>query len=728
MRRSLSLTLVLALSLTAQSPSQPILGFKEPARQRALEAKFDAQLNRDNLRTWMKRLTGRPHHVGSLYGKENAEYMAALFKSWGYETTIERYDVLFPTPKTRVVELVAPEKFTAKLSEPALAEDATSNQTGEILPVYNAFSVDGDVTGELVYVNYGIPADYEVLERNGIDVRGKIVIARYGGSWRGIKPKVAAERGAIGCIIYSDPLDDGYAAGDVYPKGAFRSEYSAQRGSVADMPLYPGDPLTPGVGATENAKRLDRRDAQTLTKIPVLPIAYADALPLLRHLGGPVAPANWRGALPITYHLGPGPARVHLKLEFDWKLAPAYNVIAKMRGTDLADQWILRGNHHDAWVHGARDPISGMVSLMEEARAIGELAKSGWRPRRTLVFAAWDAEEQGLLGSTEWVEHHLPELKEHAVIYINSDSNGRGFLDAGGSHSLTRFVTEVARDVEDPQRGVSVLERLRAVELTQASSAEQRREIRDRALIKLDALGSGSDYSPFLQHAGIASLSIGYGGEAEYGVYHSAYDSFDHFIRFGDPNFDYGIAQAKTTGRMMLRLANADFLPFEAGSLASTVSQYASEVAKLADTMRANTEDETRMVREKTLEIAADPTKPFIAPKVNDPVPHLEFAPLHNAVARLQKAAKEFDAAASRDDRAVMKLERALTRDAGLPGRPWYKHHIYAPGFYTGYGVKTLPGIREAIEQRKWAEANEQIKVAAKVIEGYAAALDAARK
>ncbi len=720
---------VIALALAATvSAHAPILGFKDPGKQHALEAKFDAQLNRDNLRNWMKRLSARPHHVGSPYGKENAEFMASLFKSWGYETTIERFDVLFPTPKVRVVELLAPEKFTAKLAEPPLAEDATSNQVDEILPVYNAFSIDGDVTGELVYVNYGIPADYEILERNGIDVRGKIVIARYGGSWRGIKPKVAAEKGAIGCIIYSDPLDDGYAAGDAYPKGAFRSDYSAQRGSVADMPLYPGDPLTPGVGATDKAKRLDRANAPTLTKIPVLPISYADALPLLRNLAGPVAPSNWRGALPITYHLGPGPARVHLKLEFDWKLAPAYNVIARMRGTDLADQWILRGNHHDAWVHGARDPISGMVSLLEEARAIGELAKGGWRPRRTLVFAAWDAEEQGLLGSTEWVEEHLPELKEHAVIYINSDSNGRGFLDAGGSHTLARFVTEVARDVEDPQRGVSVLERLRALELTQANNAEARREIRDRSVIRLDALGSGSDYTPFLQHAGIASLNIGYGGEAEYGVYHSAYDSFDHYTRFGDPKFDYGIAQAKTTGRMMLRLANADFLPFETGVLASTVSQYASEVAKLADNMRAETEDEARMARDKTLEIAADPTKPFFAPKLDEAVPHLEFAPLNNAVSRLQKAAKEFDASKSRDDRAVLRLERALTRDAGLPGRPWYKHHIYAPGFYTGYGVKTLPGIREAIEQRKWPEANEQIRIAAKVIEGYAAALDSARK
>lgn len=723
MRRLLASTLLFTTTLFAQTPPAPIFGFADPAKQHALEAKFDSTLNRANLEAWMRRLAARPHHVGSAYGKENAEFMASLFKSWGYETAIERFDVLFPTPKTRVLELIAPERYTAKLAEPALAEDATSNQAAEILPPYNAYSTDGDVTGELVYVNYGIPKDYDVLARNGVDVRGKIVIARYGGSWRGIKPKVAAERGAIGCIIYSDPRDDGYFEGDVYPKGAFRSGQSAQRGSVADMPMYPGDPLTPGVGATAGAKRLDRKDAQTITKIPVLPISYGDALPLLRALGGPIAPEKWRGALPIAYHLGPGPARVHLKLAFDWKLTPAYNVIARMPGSDLADQWILRGNHHDAWVHGARDPISGMVSLMEEARAIGELAKSGWRPRRTLVFAAWDAEEPGLLGSTEWVETHLAKLREHAVVYINSDSNGRGFLDAAGSHTLERFVNEVARDVEDPQRRVSVLERRRAYDLVNAEDADKRREVREREGIRLDALGSGSDYSPFLQHAGIASLSIGYDGEGEYGVYHSAYDSLAHYLRFGDPNFDYGITQAKTTGRMMLRLANADVLPFETSTLAETVARYLSDVKKLADTMRGESEEKNRQLRDRAMELAADPLKPFVAPKEDDAVPHLELAPLENAVARLQQSAREFDAK-KRNDRTVMHLEQALTRDEGLPGRPWYRHHVYAPGFYTGYGVKTLPGVREAIEQRKWADANAQIVILAGVLNRYAEILE----
>ncbi|MDQ3280848.1 MAG: M28 family peptidase [Acidobacteriota bacterium] len=717
MRRFVAILLLFSTRLFAQTPPA-IYGFNDPAKEQALEARFDAALKRDNLRTWMQRLTAHPHHLGSAYGKENAEFIASLFRSWGYETAIERFDVLFPTPKTRIVELVGPETYRLQLSEPALDEDPTSKQTSEMLPPYNAYSTDGDVTGELVYVNYGIPADYEVLARNGIDVRGKIVIARYGNSWRGIKPKVAAEHGAIGCLIYSDPRDDGYFQGDVYPQGGYRPSLAAQRGSVADMPVHPGDPLTPGVGATADAKRLARSEAKTITKIPVLPISYGDALPLLRNLGGPLAPESFRGALPIPYHLGSGPARVHMRLEFDWNTVPAYDVLARLRGSEFPDQWIVRGNHHDAWVSGALDPISGLVAMMEEARAIGELAKSGWRPRRTLVFAAWDGEEQGLLGSTEWVETHMAELQQKAVVYINSDTNSRGFLDVGGSHTLERFVTEVARDVVDPQRNVSVLERRRAYDVVNASS-EDRRELRDAKTLRLDALGSGSDYTPFLQHAGIAALNVGYNGEARYGVYHSAYDSFEHFNRFDDPDFAYGIVQAKTTGRMMLRLGNADTLPFEATTFAATVARYANEVSALADRMRKETEEANRMLRDRTAELAADPLDPYVAPKEQEAVPHLEFAPLQNAVARLQKNAAAFDAA-KRDDRTLMRLERALTRDEGLPSRPWFRHHIYAPGFYTGYGVKTLPGVREAIEQRKWSEVNAQIVIAAGVIDRYA--------
>jgi len=720
MYRLIAILLIAATSAFADE--KPIYGFATPAQQQKLEAQFDSKLNRDNLRAWMQRFSARPHHLGSDYDRQNQEFIASLFRAWGYDTKIEAFVVLFPTPKTRVVEMIAPERFTAKLLEPPLAQDATSGQANEQLPIYNAYSVDGDVTGDLVYVNYGVPADYEILERNGIDVKGKIVIARYGGSWRGIKPKVAAEHGAIGCLIYSDPRDDGYFQGDVYPKGSYRSENGAQRGSVADMPLYPGDPVTPGVPATADAKRLDRKDAPTITKIPVLPISYADALPLLRALGGPVAPPDWRGALPITYHLGPGPSRVHMNLQFDWKLVPARDVIAKLPGTDRADEWVLRGNHSDAWVNGADDPVSGLVAMLEEARAIGELAKSGWKPRRTLVYAAWDGEEQGLLGSTEWVEAHVNDLRAHGVVYINSDSNARGFLDAAGSHSLERFVTEVARDVPDAETKVSVLERLRAREIVAATSAEKRKEWREREAIRLDALGSGSDFTPFLQHAGIAALNIGYGGEDGGGSYHSIYDSFDHYTRFGDPGFQYGIVQAKTTGRMTLRLANAEVLPFEFRNVAETIRGYASEVMKLADDMRGKIEERNLEARDHAFELAADPTKPSVAPKAEAPVPYLDFSPLQNAVARLDAAAKAVTP--NVPDAAAMHMEQLFTREEGLPRRPWFKHQIYAPGFYTGYGVKTLPGIREAIEQKNWPEATQQIGVVAKVIEGYAAELE----
>jgi N-acetylated-alpha-linked acidic dipeptidase len=735
--------LAAAVLLSAAPPEEPpILGFDGPraAAERTLEEKLDALVRKDNLRDWMKRLAARPHHLGSAYDKENAEFIAAQFKSWGYETSIEEFRVLFPTPKTRVLELLSPELFKASLAEPRLEEDATSGQTEEQLPVYNAYSIDGDVRGELVYVNYGVPKDYEELEQRGIDVKGKIVIARYFGSWRGIKPKVAAEHGAVGCIIYSDPRDDGYFQGDVYPKGAYRSARGAQRGSVMDMPLYPGDPLTPGVGATADARRLPIQEAATLTKIPVLPISSEDALPLLRSIAGPVAPESWRGALPITYHLGPGPATVHLKLEFDWKQVPTYDVLALLPGSDLPDQWILRGNHHDAWVNGAEDPVSGMIALMEEARVLSELAKSGWRPRRTIVYCAWDGEEEGLLGSTEWGETHAAELKEHAAVYINSDGNGRGFLHAGGSHPLERLVNQAARDVVDPQKKISVAERLRALRLVHGGADEQR-EARDRTELRLGALGSGSDYTVFLDHLGIASLDVGFSGENGGGSYHSIYDSIDHYFRFGDPDFAYGAALVQTAGRLVLRLANADTLPFDFTASSDAIAVYAREVIKLADDLRDETERQNRLIREGRYDAAADPTERRGAPPLRPPAPHLNVAPLQNAVDRLQRSTRELDDArrslqksgktlaadAARTlDGILLKTERALTVPEGLPRRPWFQHAIYAPGFYTGYGVKTLPGIREAIEERKWEEAAAQVEVVAAALGRYSSEIDRA--
>ena len=730
--------IVLALPSPAAAQERSILGFANDrvAAHRALEGRFDDALRRENLREWMRHLSSHPHHVGSPFGKEVAEFLAEKFRAWGYDTEIETFHVLFPTPRVRRLEMTAPTRFTASLAEPALAEDATSGQADEQLPSYNAYSVDGLVSGKLVYVNYGMPADYDELERRGIDVTGKIVLARYGGSWRGIKPKAAAERGAIGCVIYSDPRDDGYVQGDVYPTGAYRMDRGIQRGSVADMPLFPGDPLTPNVGATEQAARLSLDEAPTLTKIPVLPISYADAEPLLRALGGPLAPATWRGGLPLTYHLGPGPTTVEIELAFNWDIEPAYNVIATLEGAETADQWILRGNHHDAWVNGARDPISGLVVLMEEARAIGALAAAGWRPKRTIVFAAWDAEEPGLIGSTEWAELHADTLRARAVAYINTDGNSRGFLNVGGSHTLERFVNQIAREVTDPQTGLSVSERLHARRLVRGTSDD----LDATSDHRIGALGSGSDCTPFLQHLGIASLNLSYSGESGGGSYHSIYDSADHYERFGDPTFEYGIALAQTAGRAVLRLADADVLPFQFTTFADTVGGYVDEVVDLTDGMRDETTRLTRLLADGRYEAAADPTATFVSPRPESPVPYLNFAPLHNAVRRLDDTATAYDAALEAAiangtisnetrravNRIVMLTERSLTRDDGLPRRAWFSHQIYAPGFYTGYGVKTLPGVREAIEERAWNEASEQIPHAAAALTDLAGALERA--
>jgi N-acetylated-alpha-linked acidic dipeptidase len=731
--------LIVSSSTFAQNLTveRPLLGFtaESSTRQRQLEAKFDSILNIENLRTWNRRMSARPHHVGSPYDKENAEFMAAQFRSWGYETAIEQFQVLFPTPKTRLVEMTAPEKFTLKLNEPELKDDSTSGQQDEQLPTYNAYSTDGDVTAPLVYVNYGAPADYEELDKRGIDVTGKIVISRYGGAWRGIKPKVAGEHGAVGCIIYSDPRNDGFYQGDVYPKGSYRNENGVQRGSVMDMPLHPGDPLTPGIGATPGAKRLDIKDAKTITKIPVLPISYADALPLLRNLDGAVVPDAWRGALPVTYHFGGTSPTVHMKLAFNWDQKTLYDVVAKMRGSELPDEWIIRGNHHDAWVNGADDPLSGMVAEMEEARAIGELAKTGWKPKRPIVYCAWDGEEEGLLGSTEWVETHADELRQKAAVYINTDSSGRGFLGMAGSHTLEKFINDVARSVPDPQTKMSVWERSRAAQIVNGSAAE-RREVMDRSDLRIGALGSGSDYTPFLQHLGIASINLGFGGEDGGGSYHSIYDSFDHFTRFVDPGFAYGITLSKVCGHAVLRLADAEMLPFEFTNFSETVNRYATEVMRLADTMRDDTRALNDQINSGMYLAVQDPMQKIIVPKPKDDVPFLNFAPLQNAVAKLSESAKRFQkSGAAKDlspaaqrqlDLALMNTERSMIRDEGLPRRDWFKHQIYAPGFYTGYGVKTLPAIREAIEQRNWREANDQIVIVARVIENAAEAIDRA--
>jgi N-acetylated-alpha-linked acidic dipeptidase len=729
MKKILTLAFI-AITAAATAQQKTISGFTpaSAAKELQTEQAFDASLSAPRIGETIKELTAFPHNLGSPGSKAVAEKILQKYKSYGLDAHIETYTVLYPTPKTRVLELTGPTKYSALLKEPALAEDATSGQANQ-LPTYNAWSADGDVSAQLVFVNYGLPEDYETLAKLGIDVKGKIVIAKYGRSWRGIKPKVAYEHGAIGCIIYSDPKDDGYSAGDVYPKGAYKNEYGVQRGSVMDMVIYPGDPLTPGVGATKDAKRLDRKDATTILKIPVLPISYHDALPLLTALDGAVAPQNWQGGLPITYHVGPGKAMVHLNMQFNWDMVPAYDVIAKIKGSKWPDEWVMRGNHHDAWVNGAGDPISGQSAMLDEAKALGDLLKTGWKPKRTIVYCSWDGEEPGLIGSTEFVEGHDKELQEKAVIYINSDGNGRGFLGAGGSQALEPFMDEITQYVTDPQTNVSVYDRKKAHELIGASSVKDKKEILDRKGGKLESLGSGSDYSSFLQHLGIPTLDLGYGGEDGGGEYHSIYDSFDDYRRFKDSSFKYGVALSQTAGHAVLRMADAELLPFDFRNLQTTVNKYVTELNELVDKMRESTTMDNQLIKANDFVLAADPTKHEQPPVAKDTVPKLDFTALKTAVDTLKKVADKFAiswTAASQTNGNNDKLNKLLYHaeqqllSDGLPRRPWYRHTIYAPGFYTGYGVKTLPGIREAIEQRNWKEAQDQIGVVAKSINNLA--------
>jgi N-acetylated-alpha-linked acidic dipeptidase len=721
-----------------------LLGYSaESSRaERQWEEKFRAIPNPENLRAYMQRLSARPHNVGTPYDKDNAQWIEAKFKEFGLDTHIEQFDVLYPTPKERVVELVeGGPKFLAKLQEPAVPQDPTSNQQSEQLPTYHAYSIDGDVTAPLVYVNYGIPEDYEQLDRMGISVKGKIVIARYFHSWRGIKPKVAAEHGAVGCLIYSDPHEDGFFQGDTFPNGAWRPKDGVQRGSVADMPFYPGDPLTPGVGATKDAKRLDIKDAPTLTKIPVLPISYADAQPLLAALDGRVAPEGWRGGLGITYHVGPGPAKVHLKVKSNWDLKPVYDVIAKIPGSSLPDEWVIRGNHHDAWVNGAEDPTSGMVAVLEEARGLGELLKSGWKPKRTILLCAWDGEEPGLLGSTEWAEQHYDELRAHGVAYINSDSNGRGYLGVEGSHSLERFSNEVAADIIDPETQVSTWKRSQLHRIAEAKNAEERKELRERRDLRIPALGSGSDYTAFLQHDGVASLNIGFGGEDGGGIYHSIYDDFYWYTHFSDTDFVYGRALAQTGGTAVMRLANADLLPFDFDDLFDTLKIYVKELKDLAQKMHDDISERNREIEEGLFKATEDPKQPLVAPAHEAVPPHLNFAPLDNAVEALDRSAAQYHhaleqanaknaltSAATLTDinRLLIDSERRLLTSEGLPNRPWFKHQLYAPGYYTGYAAKTVPAVREAIEQKQWKQADEEIVVIGRVLQDEAALIASA--
>lgn len=747
MKLAFFVLIAVALCGTACADTNALYGFSpdDSPAERKVEAEFCAGIKPANCRDYMQRLSARPHHVGSPYDQDNAEWLLARFKEWGWDASIETFDVLFPTPKTRVLEMVEPVQFTASLMEPPVDVDPTSSQTDEQLPPYNAYSIDGDVTAPLVYVNYGLPDDYKELARRGISVSNAIVIAKYGQSWRGVKPKVAAEHGAVGCILYSDPKDDGYFVDDVFPKGPMRNSHGVQRGSVMDFPSSsPGDPLTPGYGAVPGAKRLSREEAKAITKIPVLPISYGDAQPLLEQLGGPVAPEAWRGALPITYHLGPGPAKVHLKVEFNWDMKPVRDVIARLPGGVAGNEWVIRGNHYDAWVNGAEDPISSGVCLLEEARMLGQLAQHGWKPRRTIIYCSWDGEEPMLLGSTEWVETHADELRQHAVLYVNSDGNDRGYLDMDGSHILQHAINGVARDINDPEVPLTVWKRLQDKQILDAKDNEARRELRQRADLPLEALGSGSDYTAFLDFAGVPSASMAFEGEVGNGVYHSAYDDFYWYTHFSDTNFIFAPALCQAIGTTVMRFADADVIPYEFTGLSDAVQKYTGELQKLLKEKRETLEERRRETDEGIFAATTDPQHPISAPAVEPIPPEINFAPLLNAVAALKASAEEYQKVYSKTDRSfsfllpghdarlaalndiLLQAEHKLTDPTGLPRRSWYKHLLYAPGIYSGYGAKTMPGAREAIEFGHYQEAESEIARLAKAIEAEKDLIDTA--
>lgn len=665
---------LLACSAVALAPVElSIRGFtgEQAAVQRGLEEKARAVPDPARLRAYMKEMTAEPHIAGSPESKRVADYALGLFKQWGLDAKIEEFEALLPYPTERVLEMTAPDKYAVSLEETPLPEDAASQSKSHI-PTYNSYAASGDVTGPLVYVNYGIPDDYAELKKRGIEVKGKIVIARYGQSWRGTKAKVAQENGALACIIYSDPKDDGYFQGDVYPKGAYRPRQGVQRGSVLDMPLYTGDPLSPGWASEKGSKRLKREESEAIMKIPVLPISYGEAERLLGALDGPVAPVAWRGGLPLTYHIGPGAAVVRMKTDYDWTTKPMYNVIVTIPGTESPDQWILYGNHHDAWNNGAHDPISGAIAVLETGRTLAEMMKTGWKPKRTIKLALWDGEEFGLLGSTEWVEKHREELQRKTIVYFNSDTNGTGNLSAGGSPSLETFFRQVMRDVKQPGSEKSVLE---SRPMREGKPVE----------FRMSAVGAGSDYVAFIHHAGIASVNAGFsGGAGSSGIYHSIYDSFDWYTRFSDKDFTHGRALSQAMTTAILRLSEAPVLPFEFRPVARAIDEWMKDL------------------------------------------PKADLGEVQAAMAALRRSASRYDALKPKPSRALnetlLRAERALLHDPGLPGRPWYKHQLMAPGMYTGYSAKTLPSIRDSNDPQAG------VKPLAAAIRRYAAVIDEAAR
>jgi N-acetylated-alpha-linked acidic dipeptidase len=685
-----TLALVLSLLTSPNASSQSanpagdpdLLGFRDSAAERKIETQFLAVPDAALAETHMRTLTQAPHIAGSPEDKATADYVAKRFREAGLETEIVEYRVWMNYPQDVSVDVTAPASVT--MHGPSMEEVAgdTFQSDPRITPAFNGMSPSGDVEAEVVYANYGAPEDLERLEKAKVDVRGKIVLVRYGKNFRGVKAFVAQEHGAAGVLIYSDPADDGFKHGDAYPLGPWRPESAVQRGSVGFMFFYPGDPTTPGIASTPSlpeSQRVPPAKAEQLPTIPVTPLSYKDARPILEALKGTAAPQEWQGAGPFTYHFGPGPVRVKIHLKQDYQYRTIWDVIGRVKGSESPEDWVVGGSHRDAWVYGAVDPISGTTALLETVHGLGALLKSGWRPKRSLVLGSWDAEEEGLIGSTEWGEQHAAEL-ERAVAYLNMDAAVSGpEFTASSVPSLKEFIRQVTRDVPSPAGGTVYSVWREAT--GKASSTMQTEAIgttarlpaaQSRADVPVGDLGSGSDYTVFLQHLGIPSTDVSSNGP--YGVYHSAFDNFAWFKKFGDPNFVYEQQMARVYGLEALRMADCDVLPFDYEDYAREIQVYVREAAARAD---------LKFGKGSVSLDAADKAA----------------ARFGKAGAVIFKKQGQLPKDTKRLNRALHEAERSLLLPDGLPGRPWFRHAIYAPGKYTGYAAVVIPGVNEAIER-----------------------------
>ena len=703
-----AVALVVAASWLSAQQTPRIRGFSaassaaETARERELKAMPTAKAAEADFDV----MTAEPHHTGSPYEIKLADYVADQFKQMGIASTKYEYSVLLPWPKERRIEIVAPDQMKLQVEEEKIRGDQWADKPG-ILPAYNAYSPSGDVTAEIVYVNFGVPADYETLDKLGISVKGKIVLVRYGGSWRGIKPKVAAEHGAIACLIYSDPHEDGYFQGDVYPDGPFRGAGMIQRGSVMDMPRYPGDPSTPDRPSKPGVERLPMDKIETFSPIPVQPMSYRDGVELLKRLKGPTAPESWRGSLPITYRIGPGPAKVHVNLQMDYGQRRLINVVGKITGAVAPDEWVIVGSHRDAWTFGASDSVSGHVSMMAVARAMSAMMKKGWQPRRSVLFISWDGEEQGLLGSTEFVEDLTTELKAKVAVYVNRDAGAGGLnFSSSAVHSLTPFVHELAQSIQPESGGKTLYDGWLERSREQAPAA---------TTPPVGALGSGSDYTAFLDHVGIPSMDMGLNGRGGDGSYHSTYDNPTWFKKYIDPQFTFSVLASQTTGVALLRLADAEVLPFDYETYGRQILEYIAEIEQQATKASA---DGAKRVNFAGLRAAAEAFAKAGADVRARGESLLGGAGSNgvSAPADSRQGAVPGDPFAEINHRLMM-AERDLIEPAGLPDRPWYRHVVYAPGLYTGYGVKTIPGVREAVDSGNYTRAAEQATVVIRALQ-----------